>query len=836
MIQLLVLLQTAALAAFTWARVVRARVAEATPSRLIAIGALLAAQAVILDLSLLHLLPATWREGMGSLPGLIWITQAARASLLLIALTLWYGMSRDDLSARRYRVWLVLALLAQAFGGGGMPFVGMAILLWLTGRAAWTRELSGWRRFAILITGPLLFLLITLWPHGMVREGRLVHHLVALGDPWQMALIGGSTPRPLQLELAIARPLDRFVQAALDLFRAQLLVLSLRALTLPMRLYGMSLKRRFMVNYVFVRSIPSVLGLITLLGVAYVAFGVHKAGQVRGDLERMLARSDAAGAALLHDPRTHEAGVAAILDSARRWLGPDGARAHLVLRQPLSETGDSIAVIATPGTPDSLRELTLPAIRGSRRAGAIEREAGLYLFVRRTTQDSARIVDVLVPIDSTYLSAIARRVGARISLNLDRGVSTQIAAVSFGSDTTGRQPIRVRSGPALQSRGLFLGRTYLPLGDWETGWRQNVRGVMALELHATPRILLGSLIHVPGWLIANAVMVTILLVLAGLVAIIEGVAVRSGRGIVQSIEEEVAHIREGATRFGGGELDHRIPVRGKDELSVLAGSLNDMAASLERQRTELIEKERFEEELEVARGIQRRFLPQRPPEVPGLRVAGISVPSREVGGDLYHYAELPGPRLALALGDVSGKSVPAALIMSNVMSALRAEAQHESEVQRSLERINRLIVEQIEPGRFVTLFYGVADPGAGRLRYTSAGHNPALHVPAHGDLRWLGEGGVPLGVLPAAQYPAAEIAFGPGDMVVAYSDGVTEAEGPIADGEVELFGEQRLADVVSRMRNESPQAIIEAVLAEVRRFAAGRPQTDDITLVVLRRV
>src|SRR5207249_8521501 len=114
-------------------------------------------------------------------------------------------------------------------------------------------------------------------------------------------------------------------------------------------------------------------------------------------------------------------------------------------------------------------------------------------------------------------------------------------------------------------------------------------------------------------------------------------------------------------RLGGGDLAHRIPVRGDDELSALAGSFNDMAANLERQRVELVEKERLEEDLEVARAIQRRFLPQRAPAIAGLDVSGVSVPSREVGGDLFHYVELTGERLGVALGDVSGKSVPAAL-------------------------------------------------------------------------------------------------------------------------------------------------------------------------------
>jgi serine phosphatase RsbU (regulator of sigma subunit) len=174
--------------------------------------------------------------------------------------------------------------------------------------------------------------------------------------------------------------------------------------------------------------------------------------------------------------------------------------------------------------------------------------------------------------------------------------------------------------------------------------------------------------------------------------------------------------------------------------------------------------------------------------------------------------------------------------MSNVMSALRAEVQHEAEVEKSLERINRLLVEQVEPGRFVTLFYGIADPTAGRLRYTSAGHNPVLRVTAGREVKWLKVGGVPLGVQPDSRFPSAESPLERGDVIVAYSDGVTEAEGPERDGRIPHFGEERLAEAVTALGAEPAEAIVQGVLAAVKAFASGRPQADDITLVVMRRV
>jgi phosphoserine phosphatase RsbU/P len=306
---------------------------------------------------------------------------------------------------------------------------------------------------------------------------------------------------------------------------------------------------------------------------------------------------------------------------------------------------------------------------------------------------------------------------------------------------------------------------------------------------------------------------------------------------VRAVLEEARALRTAADEFGAGHLDYRLPVRGKDEFSVVASSFNQMAMNLERQRRELIEAERLEEDLAVARSIQQRFLPQEAPCIPGLDLAGVSIPSKEVGGDLFHWFSHEDERLGFVLGDVSGKSVPAALLMSNVLAALRAQA--DAELAACVERTNRLIVEQIEPGRFVTLFYGEARPKEGTLRYVSAGHNPALLV-GSGGITWLREGGVPLGVLAGASYRTASVDLAPGDTVVVYSDGVTEAERPMAvsagaETRPEMFGEERLAAVAQAMRGRPAREMLEGVLQAVRDFAGEAEQADDITLVVVRR-
>jgi serine phosphatase RsbU (regulator of sigma subunit) len=852
----LVLVQAVVLLAIGVAVASRSRASRAPHGRrLIAIAALLVVQAALLYLFTFRVAPADWFGRSGSFFGVVWLTQAARAAVLFAAFWLWMGLIRRELTSRLRWAALVVALLALSWGGGA---VGYLVIGLLASRLTWPGELSGWRRALTLLAAPTLFLLLVVAPTASVSGGEDlgVTASVSTSRPdGGGALLTGSSTGAERIELELARPLDRAVRGLVALFRVQLAVLTFQMLMMPIRLSGMSLKRRFMVNYVLVRQIPGTLGLITLVLSAYLAFGVMKTQQARAGLEQTLARGGAAAAALLGDPRLARNGVDAAerLDAARAWLGPDSSRANVLLRSwdassaRDTSVADSLAraapvLAASTGSPDSLASAVLPRTRDGRFAGVTEVGDEIYLVSRAVSDapEADRAVEVFVRVDSLYLAEIAQATGTRVEMEISPGVRVVAQGITFTSDSSSSlRAVAARSAvadTARSARTFWLARSFLPYGDWRSGWSEDLRGAVTIELHTTWRLLLRNAADVPAWLFTNVFTVGLIVGLTILIGMTESLAVRSGRTIVQGVEEEVGALRAATERFGAGDLSHRVPVRGKDELSLLAGSFNEMAANLERQRAELIEKERIEEDLEVARQIQRRFLPQRPPSTPGLDVAGLSMPSKEVGGDLFYYVELPDDRLAVALGDVSGKSVPAALLMSNVMSALRAESQHETAVERSLERINRLIVEQIEPGRFVTLFYGVIDPAGAAVRYTSAGHNPVLRITASGETRWLSEGGVPLGVLPDARYPAADEPLLPGDIVVIYSDGVTEAEGNPGGGEVELFGEDRLVEVVRALRAQPAEAIVQGIVSAVQAFAAGRPQADDVTLVVARRV
>jgi len=303
-------------------------------------------------------------------------------------------------------------------------------------------------------------------------------------------------------------------------------------------------------------------------------------------------------------------------------------------------------------------------------------------------------------------------------------------------------------------------------------------------------------------------------------------------GMGRSIAEAVGALRGAATRFGAGDLTHRIDVRGDDDLWQVAGAFNQAAVELERARAAERERLRFENELDVARRIQTRLLPSEPPQVAGLEVAGHYEPAREVGGDYYDHITLDADRVLLVIADVSGKSVPAALIMSGFRAALVSQDLGHAELSPLAERLNGFLNSSLDPGKFVTAFLAVLDGRDGSVTYVNAGHNPPVLMRADGTHELLEEGGTILGILPASRYARGRTALGPGDLLVLYTDGVTE--GSRADGE--QWGEERLVAALAGMRGVTCAGIAATVARTVREFEGEAGATDDVTLVVARRV
>jgi len=248
-----------------------------------------------------------------------------------------------------------------------------------------------------------------------------------------------------------------------------------------------------------------------------------------------------------------------------------------------------------------------------------------------------------------------------------------------------------------------------------------------------------------------------------------------------------------------------------------------------QQAVELRARERIEQELQVAQLIQRQFLPRELPELPGWHVTAHYQPAREVGGDFYDFIELPGGLIGLVCGDVTGKGVPAALVMATTHSILRGDAAQLASPGKVLERANRLLLHDIPPQMFVTCLYGILDPATGRLRYANAGHNPP-YVRTRDGVVELRATGMPLGLMPGMTYEEKETTLGPGDTLLLHSDGLAEAHDP----ERKMFGFPRLAALVAGCSG-GPE-LIDRLLGELDGFTGpGWEQEDDITLVAVQR-
>lgn len=246
---------------------------------------------------------------------------------------------------------------------------------------------------------------------------------------------------------------------------------------------------------------------------------------------------------------------------------------------------------------------------------------------------------------------------------------------------------------------------------------------------------------------------------------------------------------------------------------------------------EQIEKERLEEEMRLAREIQERLLPQEIPTLPGIEVATLARPSRFVGGDYLDVIKLEGPRLLLAVADVTGKGMPAALLMANLQACLHVLGPIDITLEDATARINRVICDNTGFDRFITFFHGIYDAERGRFIYVNAGHNPPMLVRADGEVELLEQGGLLLGVMRGASYERGTVALCPGDAVVLFTDGVTEAMSP----DEEEYGEKRLQEVLLAHHGASAQAILDAVYADVRRFTDDAPVlSDDLTMIVLK--
>jgi serine phosphatase RsbU (regulator of sigma subunit) len=246
---------------------------------------------------------------------------------------------------------------------------------------------------------------------------------------------------------------------------------------------------------------------------------------------------------------------------------------------------------------------------------------------------------------------------------------------------------------------------------------------------------------------------------------------------------------------------------------------------------ELQRRKLMEEDLKRAANLQQSLLPTEPLVSPPYRVAGKNIPSSDVGGDYFDFIDGEAPVLTVGLGDVAGKGMPAALLMTNLHASVRAHVESEAQLPIVMGRLNRSIHHAVRGDRFITLVLIAIEKKSGEIRYVNAGHNPPFLVRASGETEKLSVGGLLLGMFPEAAYESALLRMDPGDVLVLYSDGVTEAR----DERDDEFGEERLASFLREHRTMDPERLVESLIRAVHEFSSEGKPGDDVTVAVIRR-
>ena len=449
--------------------------------------------------------------------------------------------------------------------------------------------------------------------------------------------------------------------------------------------------------------------------------------------------------------------------------------------------------------------------------------------------DGLEFVVVDLPVDSDVISRLNDSTGARI----ESVTFTSLARTATPLVGTADVVPAKKSTPSPAESGSLIGfsRTIAIMDfiDWSTG----VPGRAPIVLDAPVGQLYDRMASAQsgGAQLLDATNLKLaLLVLAGLFLVIQVSAFIGGVALARRITSAVHFLFYGTARIGQGDFTHRIPIGGNDQLGDLAGSFNNMSASIEHLRHVERDKLRLDEELQIARRIQRSLLPSAVPQVPGLCIADLCEPAMEVGGDYYDFFPLGPRQLGVLVADVSGKGTSAALYMAELKGLMLALSRRHRSPRALLVELNDLLADHLDNRSFITMTYAVIDLDAGTLTCARAGHTPLL-VCREGASRVVVPDGMVLGLrLPGAAERFGEILkehtqpIQPGDVIVLYTDGITEA----MNMEGDLFGDTALSRVVSAHCDLDAAGVRERVLRDVRAFVGEAEPHDDMTMVVLK--
>lgn len=477
-------------------------------------------------------------------------------------------------------------------------------------------------------------------------------------------------------------------------------------------------------------------------------------------------------------------------------------------------------------------------------AGLVQQdEPPPYLFIVsiRAMREARglRIVTLRVPVDAAFLSGIAPDLGA-IQLNLMQrytggprpGVLYTTNGVQY--ETTHRIVARNRS---LQPSLLWidspvnvvsrLDSTYIGPG----GVVDPVSRPVLAVFNARPSQLSGRMFSSLGELRDTYLIAFVLILIAFFV--IESAALTTGLVLTRQITKAVDELYRATQYVQAGDLSHRVRIERRDQLGDLGESFNLMTGSVSGLIEEQKQRQRLENEISIAREVQDQLFPRALPKVPGVEIEAVCKAARAVSGDYYDFIQLSATHVAIAIADISGKGISAALLMASLQAALRSQMLVDgSETMSTAElvsRLNKHLVRNTGDDRFATFFIAVYDSATRNLRYTCAGHLPSFLISKDSALH-LDKGGMVLGVLEDYCYEEGAVIVPPDSLLVGYSDGLVEPENVYG----EEFGIRRLQQAAVHVQGASPQVVAQSLMTVAEEWAGTPEQADDMTVIVAR--
>jgi phosphoserine phosphatase RsbU/P len=643
------------------------------------------------------------------------------------------------------------------------------------------------------------------------------------------------------------------------------------------------LRNRLIVTYVFIGVIPIVLLVAMVLLAGYLFAGQFATYVALADLDTELQHLTAANDALaaqfraLTQSGTLTPQLAAEITNAtdeafnkRTVTVLEGDRGFII-----EQGGKTVEVrgVLPDGVKTNVSKFVVDGGRLHLRAVRHENVGSRHLTVVSSVpmtpeflQRAARVgsVEISAPdndegkLDNAAPSASQKTVPAQPqdSVTIDLGGPTSRVVVA-GQEVANRQH-SVEAGKVLPAANSFDPEfrwgTLFSSMDWKSGKERTHTIVVGTRPSVLYNVLFGTLGTKAG------IFIELLLGIAVFFGLIELISLFIAARLTRSMTKSVAELYTATQRVNRGDFSHRIQVRTRDQMASLEQSFNSMSASLSKLIAEQKEKQRLEGELAIAHEVQALLFPRQISELRALEVHGVCRPARTVSGDYYDFIPLHDERMVLAVGDISGKGISAALLMATVHAFVRAyslepqlalaavataggkstgdlqlyyrgNGDRDSQVSPGMlmATLNYQLFRSTPPEKYATMFLGSYDAPARMLTYSNAGHLPPYVIAENGSVTQLDTSGTVVGLFDAMSYEESRIPMHPGDIFVAFSDGVTEPENEFGE-----FGEDRLVELIRQHRDQPLARISDVVTGAVADWIGGNEQPDDVTLVLAR--